>query len=285
MGKTTTQYIVKCSDDFRDILMAEFSVIGFDSFRETDSGFIAHGEFTTREEQINAIINRYSEKAHAEYVVEEVAVENWNKQWEESYEPIRVSDKVMVRASFHDADPSMPIDIVVTPRMSFGTGHHETTHLMMEAMLDIIIKDKIILDAGCGTGILSILAGKLGAKKIVAYDNDPWVEENVQENLLVNKTKADVYIGTAQSLKFTPGFDIILANINKNILLADIPSYAELLKEGGDLLLSGFYQEDLAEISYLASKNDLEMQSSKIKNKWMMARYSKVLGAGSSLFC
>jgi ribosomal protein L11 methyltransferase len=157
--------------------------------------------------------------------------------------------------------------------MSFGTGHHETTYLMMAAQLAIDHKNNAILDAGCGTGILSILAGKLGANSITAFDNDEWVIDNVQENFNNNDVNGEILLGTAQSIAFSSKFDIILANINKNILLLDIPYYAKLLKSDGSLLLSGFYHNDLPEIEELAVNNGLKLVNTNTKNDWAMAQF------------
>jgi len=157
--------------------------------------------------------------------------------------------------------------------MSFGTGHHETTYLIMDAQLNIDHKNKTVLDAGCGTGILSVLAGKLGARRLIAYDNDEWVIENVQENFKINETEGEILIGTVQELEFSEKFDIILANINKNVLLDDISSYAKLLGEGGSLLLSGFYENDLEEIQHLATDNNLRLVKTNTRNGWAMAHF------------
>jgi ribosomal protein L11 methyltransferase len=271
--KTDRQVIVSCSGEFKEILMAEFAVIGYDSSQETDTGFITFSEEIINEELVEEIINRYQSQSGVSYTVKEVKKENWNKKWEESYDPIIVEDACIVRASFHPAQPNYPIDIIINPKMSFGTGHHETTYLMMKAQLDLAHSKKDILDAGTGTGILSILAGKLGARKLVAYDNDEWVIENVQENFKINETEGEILIGTVQELGFSEKFDIILANINKNVLLDDISSYAKLLCEGGSLLLSGFYEKDLDEIEHLATANDLRLVKTNARNDWAMAHF------------
>lgn len=275
MNSLTKQYSIECSEEFREILMAEFAAVGFDSFQETDSGFIAHSETDLEDSIATEIIKRYKEVASAALKIETVEQENWNKKWEESYSPIVIANKILVRASFHDSDPTLPIEIIINPKMSFGTGHHETTGLMMEAQLDLDHTGKRVLDAGCGTGILTVLAGKLGAKELIAYDNDEWVRDNIQENFKINNTIADVLIGTIESLHFSDDFDIILANINKNILLHDISYYSERLTPAGDLLLSGFYQDDLEDIKDLCAKKGLNYMNSLTRNKWTMARFSK----------
>lgn len=256
--------------------MAEFAAIGFDNFQETDDGFITNSNSIVDAEAINGVIKRYKEQSGVYYNVKEVDKENWNKKWEESYSPIIVEEKCIVRASFHPPQPEYPIEIIINPKMSFGTGHHETTYLMMAAQLTIDHEDKAILDAGCGTGILSMLSGKLGAASITAYDNDEWVIDNVQENFNINDVRGEILLGTAQSIAFSSKFDIILANINKNILLLDIPYYARLLKSDGSLLLSGFYHNDLQEIKELAINNGLKLVKTNIKNNWAMAHFLSI---------
>jgi ribosomal protein L11 methyltransferase len=267
------QITVSCNSDFKEILMAELAAIGYDSFQETDDGFITYSELAVEIEPLEKILTQYKAQSNFAYKVKSVEIENWNKKWEESYEPIIIDGKCIVRASFHDPRPDLPLEIIINPKMSFGTGHHETTFLMMDAQLNLEHAKKRILDAGCGTGILSILAGKLGASSIIAFDNDPWVEDNIQENFKINDTIGEILIGTIETLDFNNKFDIILANINKNILLNDIPGYAKVLEEGGSLLLSGFYYGDLADIEELANKCQLKLVESNSKNDWTMAKF------------
>jgi ribosomal protein L11 methyltransferase len=267
------QINVSCNPDYREIIMAEFAAIGYESFQETKTGFITHSESEIEDDKLSEIIARYKEQSGVYYTIESVEKVNWNKEWEKSYAPILVDGKCLVRASFHPPQPEIPIEIIINPKMSFGTGHHETTYLMMAAQLMIDHKHKTVLDAGCGTGILSILAGKLGASNVLAYDLDSWVIDNVQENLFINKIDARVLLGTIQELALEDKFDIILANINKNILLTDIPYYVERLNNGGSLLMSGFYVEDLAEIEDLAMKYGLKKVNSSTKNSWVMAQF------------
>jgi ribosomal protein L11 methyltransferase len=275
MQKFSQQLIVQCNESFREILMAEMAAIDFDSFQETDTGFAAHAKAGLNEEDIKGVLSRYEHVAEASYQIEEVELQNWNKKWEESYDPINVDNKVFVRATFHEAKPEIPIEIIINPKMSFGTGHHETTYLMMKSQLEIDHKNKSVLDAGCGTGILSILAGKLGASSLVAYDNDPWVEDNIQENFKINNVRSEIFIGTVSDLSHGRNFDIVLANINKNVLLHEITHYASLLATSGRLLLSGFYVYDLPDILKEAEGNGLELEKTDDKSEWMTARFLK----------
>jgi ribosomal protein L11 methyltransferase len=267
------QFTVICHSAFTDIIIAEFGAIGFDNFQETSEGFIANSNTRIHLNEVEEIIDRYKSQFPVSYKVVEVAQENWNRLWEESYTPIVIADKCIVRASFHPPQPTYQFEIIITPKMSFGTGHHETTYLMMEAQLNIDHRNKAVLDAGSGTGILSILSGKMGAKYITAYDNDRWVINSIQENFKINNTEGKILLGTVQSIDWQQKYDIILANINKNILLADIQYYAGLLTPGGRLLLSGFYQSDLPEIEQCALDSSLKMSFSKAKNDWTMVQF------------
>lgn len=270
---TSKQVLVSCNLDYKEILIAEFASIGYDSFQETEAGFITYTDSDIDISALDTIVEKYTDVADIAYEIELVEKENWNKKWEESYDPIIIDGKCMVRASFHEPRQDLPIEIIINPKMSFGTGHHETTRLMMEAQLELDHSDRAILDAGSGTGILSILAGKLGAKKITAFDNDTWVIDNIQENFKINDVKGNIRTGTVQSLSFVDKFDIILANINKNILLQDIPDYAKLLTKNGSLLMSGFYQKDKPEIEEKAANNGLKLTNSSFKNDWAMTHY------------
>lgn len=272
---TNQQLYISCDSDIKEILMAELAMLGFDSFQETEIGFLSHSAKKIDNGDIDEILNRYQGKHQITREVRDIVKENWNKIWEESYDPIIVENKCIVRASFHEPQTEYPIEIIVNPKMSFGTGHHETTYLMMSEQFKTDHKGKKVLDAGCGTGILSILAGKLGAEKIMAYDIDDSIIDNIQENLKINGIDAKVLIGIAQTLSFNTQFDIILANINKNILLSDLPFYAKWLGDGGQLIMSGFYETDIKDIKEIALKNGLILTNSRLKNDWAMVKFTK----------
>lgn len=256
-----------------DILIAELGALGFDSFVETQEGLLAY----VKKELWNPVelgnIGIFTNKDFSiEYEVSEIEQENWNVKWEENFDPINVDNQCVVRAPFHDKQ-DVAYDIVITPKMSFGTGHHETTHMMLQLVLALDLKDKSVLDMGCGTGVLAILAAMKGAGSVDAIDIDNWSYLNAMENVsgndceLVKVFEGDVNLLTDQR------YDFILANINRNILLSDIPMYAGHLKKGGGLLLSGFYKEDLDRISKECEAWGLSFQENMEKNNWVAAKY------------
>ena len=265
---------IECKPEFVQILIAELAEMGFDTFEERDNGLTTYAQSEHFDNTaFNNVIDRYREAASILVTQTGVRKKNWNKEWETNYDPIIIADKCLVRADFHPPQPQYPFEIVINPRMSFGTGHHETTYLMLAGQMELDHADKRVLDAGCGTGILSIMAGMLGASDIVAYDNDEWVIDNVKENLILNNQQASVLLGTISELDLTDPFDILLANINKNVLLDNMLEFAAKLKIEGDLLLSGFYMEDLEDLKNAASKQGLMFVSAKEKNDWAMAQF------------
>jgi ribosomal protein L11 methyltransferase len=250
---------VTCVPEFTELLIAEMSAAGFDSFMETENGFEAYVELENYDkEQFDAIKEKYSLQTPVVFTEDRIQKQNWNEDWEKSYQPILVDDKCLIRAHFHQPEKTYPYEIVITPKMSFGTGHHQTTYLMIKNQMTIDHKDKRVMDAGCGTAILSIMASKLGAKEVEAFDIDEWSVVNGQENMEVNKTP-NIHLrqGKLGDFTFDKPFDIILANINKNVLLAEINQYHQHLKKGSLLLLSGFYQHDIPDLLEEAKKYSL----------------------------
>lgn len=266
---------VNCQEDFIEIFMAELSEIGFSTFQEKEEG---NGLFAYSEEnqnieasQIEELFQQYKSLTSVTYELGTVEKENWNADWEKNYQPIEVEDKILVRADFHPPNPKFPIEIVVTPKMSFGTGHHETTYQMLNLMHDMDLKGAAVLDAGCGTGILAILAAIKGAKNVDAYDIDEWAVENTTENFSLNSIKnsiSKVWQGEVQTIPQEVDYDLILANINKNILLADIQYLQNHIKSEGFLMLSGFYENDIQDILNECDKFSLNLVNQSVRNQW-----------------
>lgn len=251
--------------------MAELANIGFDSFLETETGFDAYILETDLKEQLwQEVIKQYLEVAEIKIEEGILAKVNWNEAWEKNYDPISVKDKVYVRATFHPSGAKDHThEIVINPKMSFGTGHHATTYLMLEWQNEITHKGKRIMDAGSGTGILAIMAMKLGGDSVTAFDVDEWSVENGKENFEINGfPDLDMQTGDIRSVKTLEKYDLILANINKNVLLDEMEVYAHKLFPGGQLLLSGFYEADIPDIRQQAAKYGMVLKGEKIRNQW-----------------
>jgi ribosomal protein L11 methyltransferase len=259
--------------EFADILTAEMGELGFDAFEDTAEGFNAYiDEDKFSQEELDRMLARYTDFVQVEYQVQKIARQNWNEEWERNFQPLFIADQVSVRASFHEKPANAKFDIVINPKMSFGTGHHETTTLMIENQLTFDHKGRRVLDMGCGTGILAIMAGELGAAEIVAVEIEDWTVENARENAeLNNYSSIDVRLGGAETIEGDQPYDIILANINRNVLLEDMPAYVAVLKPEGILLLSGFYTEDLSAIQERATELGLHYVSHRVKNNWVSA--------------
>lgn len=256
-----------------DIIIAELSEIGFESFVENESGLTAYiSESKFDEGELNAIHILSSDEFAIEWTSKSVAQQNWNEEWEKSFNPIVVDERCMVRAPFHQKS-NVDYDIIIEPKMSFGTGHHETTHMMLSHILDNDFKNKKVLDMGCGTGVLAILAEMRGATHLEAIDIDNWCYLNAIENADRNNCKKiEVFEGNS-NLLLGKKYDIILANINRNILLEDIPIYASSLNSKGLLFLSGFYSSDLDMISEKCKAFNLRFEKNYEKNNWVAAKY------------
>ena len=256
-----------------DILIAELDSLGFESFMETSDGLLAY----IRKSELNFDsldhIQLFKDPDFKiEYTQDEVAQQNWNQRWEENFEPIILGRHCAVRAPFHKV-PEVQYDIVITPKMSFGTGHHETTHMMLQFVLKNDVSGKKVLDMGCGTGVLAILASMKGATSVHAVDFDHWSYLNAKENVRLNYQEGIVVTeGDAASLGNNK-YDIVLANINRNTLLADIPTYVKHLEKPGTLILSGFYKEDLPMISEKCAASGLSFQENLQNNDWVSAKY------------
>jgi len=265
-----TRLQVQCEQDFRDILIAELAEIGFDTFQETDEGFEAYVEGEKfNQKELDEINERYTQLTTFTFSFDKIEKRNWNEEWEKSYEPIIVDDQCLIRAEFHNIQKKYPYEIIITPKMSFGTGHHQTTYLMIRAQMGIDHRSKRVMDAGCGTAILSIMASKLGAAQVEAFDIDEWSVINGKENLEINKCpNINLQQGKITEVKLSGQFDIILANINKNVLLDEMKIYSKYLRPGGQLLLSGFYTQDIPDLLAAASKYHLTEIRRDEKENW-----------------
>ena len=265
-----TRLIVRCAPSFTEMLLAEIAQTGFDTFLENEDGFEAYANGNQYDQgAVEAIRLKYSQVSPLDFTWDRVEQKNWNEEWEKNYEPILVDNQCLIKAAFHKMDKRYPYEVIITPKMSFGTGHHPTTYLMVKAQMALNHQGKTVMDAGCGTAILSIMASKLGAKKVDSFDIDEWSVINGQENAEVNQCKnITIRQGKISELNFDDHFDIILANINRNVLLNDIPQYAAYLRPGGHLLLSGFYEEDIPELAARAATYHLHPAGRDAREQW-----------------
>jgi ribosomal protein L11 methyltransferase len=217
----------------------------------------------------------YADRAKITTEIKKVKRENWNVEWESNYHPIEVADRIYVRAAFHDPNPSFEYDLLITPKMSFGTGHHATTELMLTEMLNVNFEGKNVLDVGCGTGILSIFAKIRGAKRVFGIDIDDWAVENANENIGLNNCP-EIIVENAEigDVNEKP-YNVILANINYNVILNDLQKYNQLLESGGELLLSGFYSNQKNDLLIAANKLGLLHKNDLVLNDWCMLHLLK----------
>ena len=257
-----------------EMLIAQLGYVGFESFVEQDYGVTAYIQKQEWNSKIlEDVFLLHSNEFNITFEHNEIAQTNWNEEWEKNFNPIQVDDLVSIRAPFH-TNPLLQFDIVIEPKMSFGTGHHETTHMMVQHLLALDLDTKKVLDMGCGTGILAIFAEMKGAKPIDAIDIDSWCYENSLENIQRNNCNhITVYEGDASVLK--EKYDVIIANINRNILLSDMKTYTDCLNENGILLLSGFYKEDIVIIEDEVTKHGLTFEKMIQRNNWVALKYVK----------
>ena len=253
---------------WNEILMAELIEIGFDSFTEEHDGILAYIQTELfKEEELKEVHLLQNPDIKISYTFKEMPNINWNEEWEKNFSPINVEDQVSIRAEFHE-DQNLPHEIIIQPKMSFGTGHHATTYLMIQQMLDMNLENKTVLDMGCGTSVLAIFAKQQGAGKTVAIDIDEWSVENSVENAARNKVELEISQGTAENLG-GENFDIILANINRNILISDIPTYVSVLNNGGQLLLSGLCFFDVDDILEVCTEQKLTLKKKIQREEWV----------------
>lgn len=273
-----TRLLVICDPGYSEILMAELAEANFDTFLEVENGFEAYTEGDGYDRTlVEEIRKKYETVTPLELSFSRIEKKNWNEEWEKSFSPIVVDDKCLIRASFHQAEKRYPYEIIITPKMSFGTGHHQTTWLMVRNMIDIDHLNKRVMDAGCGTAILSILASKLGAAEVQAFDIDEWSVENGTENIHINQChNIHIQLGKIDEVELHGKFDIVLANINKNVLLEEIKIYADRLTEGGVLLLSGFFFLDIPDLLKEGALNALREIHRDERDSWASLLLQKV---------
>ncbi|MCT3647223.1 50S ribosomal protein L11 methyltransferase [Elizabethkingia anophelis] len=274
-----TQYLefdfkIEPVEPWNEILMAELIEQGFDSFTENLDGILAYiqAELLNEEELKNQWLLNHDE-VKISYTYKEMPNINWNEEWEKNFQPINVEDKVLIRAEFHESQ-GFEEEIIIQPKMSFGTGHHATTYLMIQQMMDMDFQGKKVLDMGCGTSVLAIYAKKKGASDVLGIDIDEWAVENSRENAERNNTPMRVELGTADNLG-QEKFDIILANINRNILISDIPRYVQVLEPGGSLLLSGLCFFDVDDILQVCNEQNLQLQKKLQREEWVSLLLTK----------
>lgn len=262
--------------DFSEILVAELSEIGFSSFSGDENflkAYIPTSEFEEKKLEECFFLNKYKDQINLKKQI--IKSENWNRKWEENFEPVMIEDKIYVHAPFHESKTGIPVEILIMPKMAFGTGHHATTYLMLKQMLGLDLKNKRVADLGCGSGILAIAASKMGTESVSAVDIDEWSYRNAIENARANHVK-NIVIKQGTATVLEEKFDVVLANINRNVLIAEMKLYHKLVADHGLLLLSGFFRADKQVINEAATSEGfvsiLEME----KDNWLSVLYKKI---------
>ena len=269
-----TKLSIQATEEQSDILTAYLAEFPFDSFDYADmmlNAYIPQSEFEECREEVEEMLHN---EGILDYYFEDIEQQNWNAVWESNFAEVEVKDKVLIRAPFHKARPHYKgLEVIIQPKMSFGTGHHATTQLMVEALLNSEVKGKRILDMGSGTGVLAIVAAKLDAESVLAVEIDDMAEESVRENIELNNVGEKIVsvCGDAAAIEGEK-FDIVLANINRNVLLADMKAYAKTLSEGGELIMSGFLEEDIPLLVKKAKSLKLKLIERLSHNEWRAIR-------------
>lgn len=268
-------HIEPFNEDYADIIIAELTDLDYDNFVKDENGIYAY--ILSEDYDANRIDEIYflKNQPNIKRTIKEIKEQNWNQKWEENYPYIEL-EKCIVYAPFHENIPKKEYEIKISPKMSFGTGHHATTYMMLDFMLNENLTNSDVLDMGCGTGVLAILAAKKGSQKVTAIDIDEWAFENSLENIKLNKTEHIQVLKGDKSLLGSDTYDFIFANINRNILIEDIPSYEKVLNSNGKLFLSGFYESDVKDIRQLCEKHNLSFQEIKERNSWCALSFTKL---------
>ena len=266
--------ITPCDENITDLFAAFLADCGYESFVPDETGLTAYINSTLfNKEDVESIIADFPMEVDAKLTVDFIEGKDWNEEWEKNYfQPIVIADQCVIHSTFHKDVPNAKYDIVIDPKMAFGTGHHSTTSLILKTLLETDMKGKSVIDMGTGTGILAILSAMLGAEKVTGIEIDPGAYENALEHVELNNVNVDVLLGDASRLNELQPADIFIANINRNIILADISSYRKNLKPGGIMLLSGFYESDIAMIERAANALGLEVVSYKEDKDWVAVK-------------
>ncbi|WP_321517827.1 50S ribosomal protein L11 methyltransferase [uncultured Bacteroides sp.] len=265
-----------CTTTVNDVLSAFLGEIGFESFVEESNGIKGYIQQPIYDEETlkEAIAGIPLENVTISYSAQLMEDKDWNEEWEKNFfQPIVIGNRCAIHSTFHKDVPKAEYDILINPQMAFGTGHHETTSLILEELLDAELQNKSLLDMGCGTSILAILAAMRGAKPVTAIDIDTWCVDNSKENILLNKVEnITVELGDASSLQEREPFDVIIANINRNILLQDMSSYTACMQKNSEIYMSGFYITDIPMIQEKAESLGLQFIYHKEKNNWAVVK-------------
>ncbi|MFI3248267.1 MAG: 50S ribosomal protein L11 methyltransferase [Rikenellaceae bacterium] len=274
--------IAIANEEQGEILIAELAEFPFESFQYEAKlhlkGYIPQDKLADCKGEVDELLASYG-ISDARYI--SIETQNWNAEWESNFERVEVGNRLLIRAPFHDADPSFEREVIIMPKMSFGTGHHATTHLMAEWTMDLgaagVIDGKEGLDMGSGTGVLAIVAAKEGAKWVDAVDIDEWADENCRENIAVNGVAERVHpmLGDFSRVEGRT-YDFILANINRNILVANMPRFAAALHMGGVLLISGFLEQDIETLRSAATNNGLTPIAERVRDGWVVMKIEKI---------
>ena len=267
---------LKDIDPFSEIIIARLNEIDFETFEEDTNGVKCYIQSKLfNKNKIDSILAKILTQTSLQYSINKIPQKNWNLEWEKNFKPVRINSRCIIRADFHPPYSDIEDEIIITPKMSFGTGHHETTYLMINELYNIDLIDKRVLDIGCGTGVLSIISSKRGAEKIVAIDIDEWAYKNSIENSKLNNINNTKFIlGDIDKLNGLT-FNVILANINRNIILRDLHIYYRSLSLNGELFISGFLVDDINLILEVAKKLGFSLINKKNKNQWYMLRLRK----------
>lgn len=267
---------IEKSEVFSDIVVARLNEIEFETFLENENGVRCYIQaILFDKKKLDIELDKIKKFTKLNFNINHVAQKNWNEEWEKNFKPVQINSNCLIRSEFHKNNGNFKDEIIITPKMSFGTGHHETTFLMINELYNLDLNDKSILDMGSGTGVLSIVASKKGAKQVVGIDIDEWAFQNSIDNAKLNNTENISFLHGDINLIENQNFDIILANINRNIIEKDIEVYYDYLVKNGDLLISGFLEEDIDFIINLSVNNRFNVINKKNKGQWSMVHLRK----------